>query len=433
MRGKAADGALLHGDHGGVLARAAAQQRRVQRLAEARVHHGGGHALRCRGQVVVSWWWPAGVAWRGVCAVRCVAWCGVVCVLCGVCAVRRSRQRRAGAPVPPPPPAHLLLQHGGGAHGVAHGRAVRKDAHILALAHHQALADLRCGAARRSAPGASGAGAAGTRACRAAAARGRCCSGAAPQGRRRQPSPSLDPAVQACVQAAPRAALQARPPAAARTSSGVPFRSLVMPCAARSRPWPLPRGKRKHEGRSSMATAVATCGAPAAAAVGVGDSARAALPGEPSYRHQCASVPEPQPAPEPLRQHPAPQPHTAAARAAAHHVDELRLVRGRHGDHVRQRRHEGDVKGAAVGGAVGAHQAGAVHGKAHCARGGRAGRGASGQGHGHGRQGSARDAGRGCAGAAQRRCQHSTGRARLGSARRSPGSFCSDTSCTTWS
>mmetsp|Transcript_12318 Transcript_12318/g.30134 ORF Transcript_12318/g.30134 Transcript_12318/m.30134 type:complete len:209 (-) Transcript_12318:1505-2131(-) len=41
-------------------------------------------------------------------------------------------------------------------------------------------------------------------------------------------------------------------------SSGVPFRSLVMPCALRSRPRPLPRGKRKHEGRSSIAAAVAT-------------------------------------------------------------------------------------------------------------------------------------------------------------------------------
>ncbi len=61
----------------------------------------------------------------------------------------------------------------------------------------------------------------------------------------------------------------------------------------------------------------------------------------------------------PGRQPPPPSP--------AHHVDELGLVGGRHGHHVRQRRHVRHVKGAAVRGAVGAHQARAVHGKAHCA------------------------------------------------------------------
>mmetsp|Transcript_7355 Transcript_7355/g.18621 ORF Transcript_7355/g.18621 Transcript_7355/m.18621 type:complete len:372 (+) Transcript_7355:208-1323(+) len=48
-----------------------------------------------------------------------------------------------------------------------------------------------------------------------------------------------------------------------------------------------------------------------------------------------------------------------------HHVDELCLVGGRHQHHLGNAAQVGDVKGAAVRGAVRAHHAGAVHGKAH--------------------------------------------------------------------
>ena len=80
VRRKAADGALLDADHDGVLLGGGADERRVERLAEARVDDGGGHALG--------------------------------------------------------------LQHVGGRQGVVDGGAVGQQAHVLAGAAHHTLADL---------------------------------------------------------------------------------------------------------------------------------------------------------------------------------------------------------------------------------------------------------------------------------------------------
>ena len=49
MRCKAPDGSLLHGDEYGVLLGQAAQQLRVQGLAEAGVNHRGAHTVHLAG------------------------------------------------------------------------------------------------------------------------------------------------------------------------------------------------------------------------------------------------------------------------------------------------------------------------------------------------------------------------------------------------
>lgn len=147
--------------------------------------------------------------------------------------------------------AHLL-QHLRRGQAVVHGVAVADQGHVRPAAPQAHLANLRAGqevqgwrARRQAARGSAG--------CPAAPAPFGTASGAPPG----------TPATQRCSAGKParrrmRAPLCLHHRLRARTGIGVPLRSGVMPSAARSRPVPLPRGKRKQEGRSSMAAHVAT-------------------------------------------------------------------------------------------------------------------------------------------------------------------------------
>ena len=155
------------------------------------------------------------------------------------------------------------------------------------------------------------------------------------------------------------------------TSSGVPLKSAVMPSAARSRPSPLPRGKRKHEGlwrgrESRWAKAKA-----GSLLTGPGLGARharplstlclphlgSAVPNHTSPLNTCGhptmQAPTPRTLPPislPLLGPPSPAPASARAPPVVNggccgdHVDELGLVRGCHDHHVGQaglQRHRG--------------------------------------------------------------------------------------------